>query len=590
MPPKVPGPPPKPFTTCEEDAAEVAKLPHRPDPDPSDPGSAGKHELAKQRMLRWFGRPGPLPTMANSVVPYIYGRCAFLDMGTAISTATSADHRIYLLGWGVDPDVVVVEAAGGSPAVKLRDLLQRTKAQIRGMFWDNPDVEQDPTMNPAGGNNVPIANLINGFPNGLAILDGKLPRLRYGGALLDRTGAAHHQKLLVVSGALGLVGFTGGMDINTSRVGTDPYHDVQFRVTGAAAAELLRVFRERWLDHPDSRLDAVKFAMPRAQVEADFALAATKQAPAPLPSSTLGRGSLGAGSCAVAIGRTYADLGRVNRSQQSYGFAPKGERTAWELIKRAVSQARHYIYIEDQYLVSRRLKALLVDRLRDPEFKFLLILMEQSRSFEHDTELVKREKKKDKDGNVVKDEFGRDVETISFPNEFPYLIGARNEWRTDFAAADPGGRKWRMFSLKASTDDERRKWCGPYVHAKTCLVDDEFAVIGTVNVDDRGYTFDTEIAAGITDDLIGRMGGHKFARDLRVHLWHKHLAVPRARLATWESGLRVWEKPPPEAMVVDASALEASPLLGSKGLVRDVPDADRMWRESVDPDADLLPP
>ncbi|WP_433463408.1 phospholipase D-like domain-containing protein [Spirillospora sp. CA-128828] len=234
-----------------------------------------------------------------------------------------------------------------------------------------------------------------------------------------------------------------------------------------------------------------------------------------------------------------------------------------------MSQARHYIYIEDQYLVSRRLKALLVDRLRDPQFKFLLILMENSRSFEHDKELI--------------------TPAGKFPNEFPYLIGARNEMRADFAKADPGGRKWRMFSLTRSPDDERRKWCGPYVHAKTCLIDDEFAVIGTVNVDDRGYTFDSEIVAGITDDMIGRMSGRRFARDLRVNLWHKHLAVPHTRLATWESGLKIWQKPPPEAMVVDNTALEYSPLLGAKGLVRDDPVADGMWGESIDPDADRLP-
>ncbi|TMR07345.1 hypothetical protein ETD83_00950 [Actinomadura soli] len=588
MPPKPPGAS-KPFTTCQEDAAEVAKLPHKPSPDASDPRGAGKPDQVLAKLRGWYP-DAALPTMGNAVVPYIYGRCAFHDMGTAIATATSADHRIYLLGWGVDPVTVMLEAAGGSPAVRLRDLLQKTKAQIRGVFWDNPDVANDPKMNPAGGNNVPITDFINGLPNGLAILDRKLPFLRYGGIPVLPAGSAHHQKLLVVYGALGLIAFTGGMDVNGSRVGDDPYHDVHFRVTGPAAAVLLRVFRERWLDHSDThRLDAAKFAMPRARVEADFALVATGQAPAPVPSVTLGRGSRAPGSYAVAIGRTYADLGRMNRSQERYGFAPKGERTAWELVKKAVGQARHYIYIEDQYLVSRRLKALLVDRLRDPQFKFLLILMEKSTTFEHYKELLKREKKKDKDGNVMKDEYGRDIEEVSFPNEFPYLVGARNEWRTDFAAADPSGRKWRMFSLKASPDDERKKWCGPYVHAKTCLVDDEFAVIGTVNVNDRGYTFDSEIAAGITDDLMGRMGGHRFARDLRVNLWHKHLAVPRARLESWEEGLKVWRKPPPEAMVVDASALEYSELLGSKGLVRDDPGANRLWTESIDPDADLLP-
>ncbi|WP_433463409.1 hypothetical protein [Spirillospora sp. CA-128828] len=202
MPPKSYGPP-KPFTTCQEDADEVAKLPHRPALDASDPASAGKHELVKEQMLRWYGRPGPLPTMGNAVVPYVYGRCAFVDMGTAIATATSLDHRVYILGWSVDPAVVMLEKTGSASAVTLGDLLRRAKAQVRGMFWDNPGVETEPDMSPSTGNNVPITRFLDGLPNGAAILDRKLPFLRYGGAPAGRLGGgAHHQKLLVVYGAL----------------------------------------------------------------------------------------------------------------------------------------------------------------------------------------------------------------------------------------------------------------------------------------------------------------------------------------------------------------------------------------------------
>ncbi|WP_433479782.1 hypothetical protein ACQPZP_33735 [Spirillospora sp. CA-142024] len=41
-------------------------------------------------------------------------------------------------------------------------------------------------------------------------------------------------------------------------------------------------------------------------------------------------------------------------------------------------------------------------------------------------------------------------------------------------------------------------------------------------------------------------------------------------------------------MVFDNSALEYSPLLGAKGLVRDDSVTDRMWG-AIDPDADRLP-
>jgi phosphatidylserine/phosphatidylglycerophosphate/cardiolipin synthase-like enzyme len=86
----------------------------------------------------------------------------------------------------------------------------------------------------------------------------------------------------------------------------------------------------------------------------------------------------------------------------------------------------------------------------------------------------------------------------------------------------------------------RQQWCGSSVHSNTLIFDDECAVIGTVNDDDRGYTFDTEIVACITDDPLGRAGGQRFARDLRVNLWHKRLAVPHARLSDWNAAMKFW--------------------------------------------------
>ena len=74
--------------------------------------------------------------MGNSVVAYTYGRCAFEDMADAIATARDPDHRVYLLGWWVDP---YTRLSDGTPPLLLRDLLKALKAQIRGMFWDDPD-------------------------------------------------------------------------------------------------------------------------------------------------------------------------------------------------------------------------------------------------------------------------------------------------------------------------------------------------------------------------------------------------------------------------------------------------------------------
>jgi phosphatidylserine/phosphatidylglycerophosphate/cardiolipin synthase-like enzyme len=62
----------------------------------------------------------------------------------------------------------------------------------------------------------------------------------------------------------------------------------------------------------------------------------------------------------------------------------------------------------------------------------------------------------------------------------------------------------------------------PYlVHAKVWIFDDEFAVIGSANIDRRSYTYNTELSIAICDTRIS--DGHDLVKQLRVDLWEKHL-------------------------------------------------------------------
>jgi phospholipase D1/2 len=75
-----------------------------------------------------------------------------------------------------------------------------------------------------------------------------------------------------------------------------------------------------------------------------------------------------------------------------------------------------------------------------------------------------------------------------------------------------------------------------YVHSKLLIVDDAVAIIGSANINDRSLNGngDTEIAAVIVDDVEAKMTDvgqgirlttRKFARDLRIKLWRKHLGM-----------------------------------------------------------------
>lgn len=75
-----------------------------------------------------------------------------------------------------------------------------------------------------------------------------------------------------------------------------------------------------------------------------------------------------------------------------------------------------------------------------------------------------------------------------------------------------------------------------YVHSKLLIVDDAVVVVGSANINDRSLNGngDTELAAVIVDqdDAVMRNLGQninaitrKFARDLRINLWKKHLGM-----------------------------------------------------------------
>jgi phosphatidylserine/phosphatidylglycerophosphate/cardiolipin synthase-like enzyme len=60
----------------------------------------------------------------------------------------------------------------------------------------------------------------------------------------------------------------------------------------------------------------------------------------------------------------------------------------------------------------------------------------------------------------------------------------------------------------------------PYIHSKTWIFDDEFALIGSANCNRRSFSYDTETAVGVAGmDPDGR----PFAQNLRRRLWLTHL-------------------------------------------------------------------
>ncbi len=511
--PTVPGA--RPTLDCTTDATAVRNLP-RPD----------------TRLPRPTPRAGAAfpPTTLNQVVAYTYGRCCFNDIASTIDTATQANHRIYIAGWWLQKETWIRDkpATPSTQPYLLSDLLTQTRpAQIRTLTWKPPVVFGDIP------DNQPWVDFINGLPNGAAVADAKLPgQGRTDGTTSGLAIGVHHQKIVVVVGYQGTIAFLGGMDLNNTRVhngGVEPLHDVHLRITGPAAAQVLKTFEQRWTDHPDAAaLEVTKF---RASPMAPFSTAFPAQPPlaGTVPSCAQPAGPAPQ-ERTVGIGRTYANMRKFNRTDV-YGFAPDGEHSALDMVIDGIRTARSTIYLEDQYLSSAIIRTELARKLTEPGFRYLLVLITNSDSVK--------------------------------PAEFSGLKVYRNEYRRDLSTADPSHSRWGMYSLKPCPDTTRRWWSGEYVHSKTWIFDDQYVIIGSANCTDRSFTFDTEIVAGISESGLVRPGPDTFAMALRINLWHKHLGLPHSLVRTWDQGIKAWRNPPPAAMVYDNANTETDPDLNA---------------------------
>jgi phosphatidylserine/phosphatidylglycerophosphate/cardiolipin synthase-like enzyme len=100
-----------------------------------------------------------------------------------------------------------------------------------------------------------------------------------------------------------------------------------------------------------------------------------------------------------------------------------------------------------------------------------------------------------------------------------------------------------------------------WVHAKLFIFDDEYAVVGTANASNRGYSHDSEATVGTAergwDKADGLRGGKwstieaNFARRLRIKLWEEHLRLPPEELFDGAGACAHWSGTLPSNAAVD---------------------------------------
>jgi len=503
----------------------------------------------------------------NSVEYLIDGYPAYAAMLEAIETANKPEHFIVLLGWTLNLNFVMLNHKSKRTSLDgltgLEVLRKKTEegVKVRVLLWNNAMVPTEYSEDFVR-NTLVQKSLIDKLNPGPPAPE-ESPRRAL--CVLDdntRSAGAHHQKVLLVFGSKGLIGFFGGIDINSDRVLAEkariyigeattevgaPLHDVHARVTGQAANDLMTLAINRWqyakpvrcyvsmngpevalgLPLPPNIMYGHDPAVPRGKNEDDLpawgykiedmetlaapALAARVIVPEPVHT--------------VRIGQT---VGNVSLASQN---TAAGTSDAWTIIRHGIRTAKKFIYVEDQYFWSRIAAGELAAAL--PNIEHLIIM-------------------------VTSDD------------------------------ADPSARSLRHFcvdrlfeSIKSEDDKKkvgiynRREPYERYIHSKMLVIDDELAIVGSANMNNRGYTHDSEVIGAITDpnwdDKRGSREGNWYALELnlahklRMQLWAEHLKVPWANLFDPLAAAVYWRNPPPSANVM---AYPYQP--GSHGTVDDV--------------------
>jgi phosphatidylserine/phosphatidylglycerophosphate/cardiolipin synthase-like enzyme len=296
-------------------------------------------------------------------------------------------------------------------------------------------------------------------------------------------GGSHHQKFVVVDGALA---FVGGMDVCEARWDDrrhlaanpvrlshgrpqKPYHDLQAWLAGREPAGALEdLFGERWQRAGGQPLELRSTHRPSVSF----------------------RGSLPIGQSTVALSRT----------------APRPDaetiREVERLFEDAIAAADRLIYVETQYFSSRRMREALARRMRAPgrpRPEIVIVVNEEAEALKEELAVGLRQ--------------------------------ARNLQALRDIASETGCALGCYFSRCDGVHDTFR---ATYIHSKLMIVDDRFLTVGSANFTNRSMGVDSELHVAWEHDR--ETGGLVDAvRQVRVSLLAEHAGLSATEAAGFEA-------------------------------------------------------
>jgi phosphatidylserine/phosphatidylglycerophosphate/cardiolipin synthase-like enzyme len=387
-------------------------------------------------------------TMGNEVRPLIHGKPYFAELLSRVSGLRAGDLLLFT-DWRGDPDERLADA-GPEVSAAFGAAAERG-AEVRGLVWRShlDRFQFSEQENRHLGEEIDAAG-------GQCLLDMRV-----------RPGGSHHMKLVVLrhpGRPEQDVAFAGGIDLCHSRRDDaahhgdpqrqpmaaayghrPPWHDIQLMISGPAVGDLETVFRERWEDPAPLTRNPLARLHDLVDHTGDDAQRLPPQQPDPPR----------CGNHAVQVLRTYPCRRR------GYPFAPDGERSIARAYLKVLPRARSLIYLEDQYLWSTTVAGVLARALAaNPALHLIAVLPAHP----------------DQDGRLSRS---------------PSLLGRAAALEALRAA---GGDRVAVYS------PENGAGVPIYVHAKVCVVDDTWAIVGSDNFNRRSWTHDSELSCAVIDE------------------------------------------------------------------------------------------
>jgi phosphatidylserine/phosphatidylglycerophosphate/cardiolipin synthase-like enzyme len=454
----------------------------------------------------WWAE-GDTPVHADSHVTYLVdAHSTFLSMCRHFLMART---YIYIAAWGLTPLMELVRGADqragpdGSPEQEalLAELRAEGLQEAEIDFWCTHDLTVQAVLGYMVSKGVEVKALIWASSELFSHYDPKaaheqLTQVGVSCILDDSShGIVHHpieslhQKIAVVDGTHAFVGgidmlielsgdydrwdthshhYSSPMRRNKGDRAPHNWHDAHAVIEGPAVGDVEGNFRQRWNEVVQRHEWDNQLLVPEHPL------------PPPLESTSL-----------VQVARTIP--------AHTYSFAPvHGIQDIAQLYANALSNAHHFVYLENQYFWISTFYGLERSLLRTDSPDMERNLRELAAALRRGATVAM----------VLPDHpnVGRDFTDAGL---------ARLRKEAPEAAAQ--GRI-QVFCLAASSEGVGEEDYRPiYVHAKVAIVDDLWSTVGSANLNNRGMRDDTEMnVATLNAEL---------ARGLRMLLWAEHLEL-----------------------------------------------------------------